>query len=83
VDTLVLPCFRGLALLGFSRLWLSKERSMQKRYPPEFRRRVLEFLKTGRSVTGVAADLGVSSQANYNWRRHRQEQSSRPSAGGE
>jgi transposase len=42
---------------------------MPKRYPPEFRRRVLERLKAGRAVTEVAAELGVSSQSIYNWRR--------------
>jgi len=33
---------------------------LPKRYPPEFRRRVLELLKAGGSVVEVAADLGVS-----------------------
>ncbi len=42
---------------------------MPKRYPPEFRHRALELVKAGRSVSEVAADLGVSSQAIYNWRR--------------
>lgn len=42
---------------------------MPKRYPPEFRRRVLELVKAGRSVAEVASDLGVSTQAIYNWRR--------------
>ncbi len=42
---------------------------MPKRYPPEFRRRVLELVKAGRPVTRVSADLGVSTQAIYNWRR--------------
>ena len=42
---------------------------MPKRYPPEFRRRVLALLKAGRSVAEVASDLGVSGQAIYNWRR--------------
>jgi transposase-like protein len=42
---------------------------MPKRYPPEFRRRVLELVKAGRPVSEVAADLGVSTQAIYNWRR--------------
>jgi len=45
---------------------------MPKRYPPEFRRRVLELVKAGRPVTEVAADLGVSTQAIYNWRRQEQ-----------
>lgn len=42
---------------------------MPKRYPPEFRRRVLALLRAGRSVTEIAADLGVSTQTIYNWRR--------------
>jgi transposase-like protein len=45
---------------------------MPKRYPCEFRRRVLELVKAGRSVTEVAADFGVSTQAIYNWRRQEQ-----------
>ncbi len=45
---------------------------MPKRYPPEFRRRALELVKAGRSVAEVAADLGVSSQAIYSWRRQEQ-----------
>ena len=45
---------------------------MPKRYPPEFRRRVLELLKAGRSVTEVATDLGVSTQTIYNWCRQEQ-----------
>ena len=42
---------------------------MPKRYSPEFRHRVLELLKTGKTVSEVAFDLGVSSQTIYNWRR--------------
>lgn len=42
---------------------------MPYRYPPEFRRRVLDLLAAGRSVASVAADLGVSGQTIYNWRR--------------
>ena len=45
---------------------------MPKRYPPEFRRRVLELVKAGGAVAEVAADLGVSTQAIYNWRRQEQ-----------
>ena len=33
---------------------------MPRRYPPEFRRKVLDLLKAGRSVVDVADDLGVS-----------------------
>ena len=42
---------------------------MPKRYPPEFRRKVLDLLKTGRSVAEVARDLGISTQTIYIWRR--------------
>ena len=38
-------------------------------YPPEFRRRVLDLVATGRKVTDVARDLEISSQTIYNWRR--------------
>jgi transposase len=41
---------------------------MPTRYPPEFRRRVLELIKTGRSVAEVATALGVSDQTAYSWR---------------
>src|SRR6188472_1960428 len=42
---------------------------MGKGYPPEFRRRVLDLVASGRRVTDVARDLGVSGQAIYNWRK--------------
>ena len=38
-------------------------------YPPEFRRRVVELVEGGRKVAEVAADLGVSDQSIYTWRR--------------
>lgn len=38
-------------------------------YPPEFRRRVVELVEGGRKVAEVAADLGVSEQSIYTWRR--------------
>jgi len=42
---------------------------MTRRYPPEFRRKVLDLLKAGRSVVEVACDLEISTQTIYNWRR--------------
>ncbi len=42
---------------------------MPKPYPPEFRRKVLDLLAAGRSVAALSADLGVSAQTIYNWRR--------------
>ena len=38
-------------------------------YPPEFRRRVVELVEGGRKVAEVSADLGVSEQTIYTWRR--------------
>jgi len=43
---------------------------MPKRYPPAFRRKVIDLLTADRSVTGVAADLDVSPQTIYNGRGH-------------
>ena len=42
---------------------------MPYRYPPEFRRRVLDLIAAGRSVASIAIDLGVSDQTIYTWRR--------------
>jgi transposase-like protein len=42
---------------------------MPKRYPSEFRRRVLDLVAAGRSVTSVAEDLRASAQTIYNWRK--------------
>ena len=42
---------------------------MPYRYPPEFRRKVLDLLAMGRSVASIAPDLGMSGQTIYDWRR--------------
>ncbi|MDH6246468.1 transposase [Mycobacterium sp. OTB74] len=42
---------------------------MPKRYPEEFRRKVLDLVAAGRPVAQVAADLGVSDQTIYGWRK--------------
>jgi putative transposase len=42
---------------------------MARRYPPEFRRRVLDLIGSGRRIADVARDLGVSGQTIYNWRK--------------
>ncbi|MFF1555767.1 transposase [Rhodococcus erythropolis] len=39
-----------------------------RRYPPEFRRKVLDLLKSGRTVAEVTAGLDVTEQTTYNWR---------------
>ena len=38
-------------------------------YPAEFRRRVLDLVEAGRKIADVAADLGISDQTIYTWRR--------------
>ena len=45
---------------------------MPRRYPPEFRRRVLDLIASGRKIADVARDLGVSNQTIYNWRKQEQ-----------
>lgn len=42
---------------------------MPKRYPAEFRRKVLDLVVAGRRVAQVAADLDISEQTIYVWRR--------------
>jgi putative transposase len=39
-----------------------------RRYDPEFRRKVLDLLKAGRSMSDLARDLQISDQTIYNWR---------------
>ena len=56
---------------GYLNWWCSDPKGvfMPYRYPPECRRRVLDLLAVGRSVASLSADLGVSDQTIYNWRR--------------
>ncbi|MFI6761196.1 IS3 family transposase [Micromonospora sp. NPDC050417] len=42
---------------------------MPRSYPPEFRRKVLDLLKAGRSVADLVRDLQISDQTIYTWRR--------------
>ena len=42
---------------------------MPRRYPAEFRRKVLDLVAAGRPVARVAYDLQISAQAIYTWRR--------------
>ena len=37
--------------------------------PSEFRRRVVDLVEGGRKVAEVAAELGISEQTIYTWRR--------------
>jgi putative transposase len=42
---------------------------MPRGYPPEFRRKVLDLLKAGRTVAELVRDLQISDQTIDNWRR--------------
>jgi diaminopimelate decarboxylase len=42
---------------------------MPKRYPPEFRRKILDLLESGGAVASIAHDLDVSGLTIYLWRR--------------
>ncbi|WP_063797803.1 transposase [Saccharothrix sp. NRRL B-16348] len=42
---------------------------MPKRYPPEFRRKMLDLVASGRRVAQVAADLDISDQTIDAWPR--------------
>jgi transposase-like protein len=41
---------------------------MPRSYAPEFRQRVVELVRSGRSVAVVAAEIGVSEATVYRWR---------------
>ncbi|MFD9657985.1 transposase [Streptomyces mirabilis] len=45
------------------------EAVMPRSYPPEFRRKVLDLVASGRKVAEVARLLGISDQTIYVWRR--------------
>jgi transposase-like protein len=43
-----------------------------RRYPIEFRRKVLDLIEAGKPVAEVAAQLGITAQTVYNWRNQDQ-----------
>lgn len=45
---------------------------MPRRYPVEFRRKVLDLIAAGKPVAEVAAQLGITAQTIYNWRNQDQ-----------
>jgi transposase-like protein len=40
-----------------------------RRYPPEFRGKVLDLVASGPQVSEVAFDLGIGEQTIYSWLR--------------
>jgi transposase-like protein len=49
-----------------------------RRYPAEFRRKVLDLVAAGRPVAQVAYDLQISAQTIYTWRQREHEIHPRP-----
>ena len=47
----------------------SEDRCHAKRYPPEFRRKALDLVASGRRVAQVAGEVDISEQCIYLWRR--------------
>ena len=41
---------------------------MPRKYPNEFRRKVLDLVDAGKPVAEIAEQLGVTGQTIYNWR---------------
>jgi transposase-like protein len=39
-----------------------------RRYPVEFRRKVLDLIEAGKPVAEIAEQLGITGQTVYNWR---------------
>ena len=47
-----------------------REQPVPRPYPPEFRRRALDLVRSGRTVREVAASLGIPEPCLHRW-RHR------------
>lgn len=45
---------------------------MPRRYPVQFRRKVLDLIEAGKPVAEIAAQLGITAQTVYNWRNQDQ-----------
>ncbi len=45
---------------------------MPRRYPVEFRRKVLDLIEASKPVAEIAAQLGITAQTVYNWRNQDQ-----------
>jgi len=43
-----------------------------RRYPVEFRRKVLDLIEAGKPVAEIADALGITAQTVYNWRNQDQ-----------
>src|SRR3954452_6313579 len=63
------PGFSGVGLLDDQPSSDPKGTSCRRATPPEFRRKVIDLVEAGRPVAQVAADLGISEQTVYTWRR--------------
>lgn len=72
VKALMRPGLSGVGLLDdHSSQQIGRPVHMPKSYPPEFCRKVLDLVASGRRVTQVTADLDLSEQCIHSWRRQR------------
>jgi transposase-like protein len=63
------PRFDGLGRRETAVRWLPKEALVvPKPYPPEFRRRALDLLTSGRTVRDVAASSGIAESCLHRWK---------------
>jgi len=51
---------------------LDEEVIVPRRYPVEFRRKVLDLIEGGKPVAEIAVQLGITAQTVYNWRNQDQ-----------
>ena len=58
----------AIARSGYLNRGTNEEVMVPRRYPVEFRRKVLDLIEAGKPVVEIAAQLGVSDQTIYNWR---------------
>jgi transposase-like protein len=64
------PGLSGVGLLEFGHATsVEGAVSVPKRYPEEFRRKVLDLVAAGRPIAQISTDLGLSDQTIYNWRK--------------
>jgi transposase-like protein len=68
-EALLCPEFCGGEKLDSAAIIEQGDGMARRGYPPEFRRRAVELVEGGWKVPEVAAELGISQQTIYTWRR--------------
>jgi transposase len=50
-----------------SRMRMRRDRDRRSKYPPEYKRRMVDLVRAGRTVPSLAAEYGVSYSAISKW----------------